>query len=112
MIDEPDPNPNQELRLQPGWWARLDGETFELEALAGVLGRRSRVQVCQFDGRYYMKMAEFDQLNESGDVETRAGEVLRIVNGLLASSTATTMRFGLTRPRGFSPTGRSSTSST
>lgn len=76
-----DADPNQELRLHPGWWARLEGETVDLEALARVLGDRSRVQVRQFDGRYYMTMAEFDQLSESGDVETRAGEVLRIVNG-------------------------------
>lgn len=79
MIDAPDPD--QELRLHPGWWARLEGEKLDLEALAGVLGHRSRVQVRQFDGRYYMKMVEFDQLDESGDVETRAGEILRIVNG-------------------------------
>jgi len=74
-------DPNQELRLHPGWWARLDGEPFDLEALAGALGDRSAVQVVQFDGRYYMRMAELDQINDSGDVETRAGEVLRVVNG-------------------------------
>jgi hypothetical protein len=74
-------NPNQELRLHPGWWARLDGETFDLEAVAGTLGDTSPVQVRQFDGRYYLRMAEFDQINESGDVETRAAEVLRVVNG-------------------------------
>jgi hypothetical protein len=79
MTDAPDPN--QELRLHPGWWARLEGQEFDLEALAGALGDRSPVQIRQFDGRYYLRMAEFDQLNESGDVETRAGEVLRLVNG-------------------------------
>ncbi len=75
------PDPNQEPRLHLGWWARLEGQTCDLEALAWALGDRSRVQVRQFDGRYYVRMAEFDQLDESGDVETRAGEVLRIVNG-------------------------------
>lgn len=79
MTDAPDPN--QELRLHRGWWARLDGEPLDLEALAEALGDRSTVQVCQFDGRYYMRMAEFDQINESGVVETRAGEVLRVANG-------------------------------
>jgi hypothetical protein len=79
MTDAPDPN--QELRLHPGWWARLEGETFDLEPLAEALGDRSPVQIRQFDGRHYLRMAEFDQLTESGDVETRAGEVLRIVNG-------------------------------
>jgi hypothetical protein len=79
MTDAPDPN--QELRLHPGWWARLEGERFDLEALAVALAGRSPMQVHQFDGRYYVRMAEFDQLNESADVETRAGEVLRIVNG-------------------------------
>jgi hypothetical protein len=79
MTDAPDPN--QELRLHPGWWARLAGGTFDLEALVGALGDRSPVQIRQFDHRYYLRMAEFDQLTESGDVETRAGEVLRIVNG-------------------------------
>jgi hypothetical protein len=39
------------------------------------------VQIRQFDGRYYLRMAEFDGLDESADVETRASEVLRIVNG-------------------------------
>ena len=79
MTDTPDPN--QELRLHPGWWARLEGEKLDLEALAGALGDRSPVQVRQLDGRYYMRMEEFDQINESGDVETRASEVLRVVNG-------------------------------
>jgi hypothetical protein len=79
MTDAPDPN--QELRLHPGWWARLEGEEFDLEALARALGDRSPVQIRQFDGRYYLRSAELDPLNESGDVETRVGEVLRIVNG-------------------------------
>ena len=79
MTDASDPN--QELRLHPGWWARLEGQQFDLEALAGALGDCSPVQIRQFDGRYYLRMGEFDQLNESGDVETRAGEVLRVVNG-------------------------------
>jgi hypothetical protein len=39
------------------------------------------VQIHKFDGRYYLRMVELDQLDESGDVETRAGEILRIVNG-------------------------------
>lgn len=75
------PDANQELRLHPGWWARLEGQEFDLEALPGALGDHSPVQIRQFDGRYYLRMAEFDQLNESSDVETRAGEILRIVNG-------------------------------
>ncbi len=75
------PDANQELRLHPGWWARIQGEEFDLEGLDAALKDRSLVQVRQFDGRHYLRMAEFDQLNESGDVETRAGEVLRIVNG-------------------------------
>jgi hypothetical protein len=79
MTDVPDPN--QELRLHPGWWARLEGQEFDLKALAGALGDRSPVRIREFDDRYYLRMAEFDQLDESGDVETRAGEVLRIVNG-------------------------------
>jgi hypothetical protein len=75
------PDLNQELRLHPGWWARLEGQEFDLEALAGALGDRCPVQIRQFDGRYYLRMAEFEQLSESGEVETRAGEVLRLVNG-------------------------------
>jgi hypothetical protein len=68
MADSPDSN--QELRLHPEWWARNESETCDLEALAGALGERSPVKVRELDGRYYMKMAEFDQINESGDVET------------------------------------------
>jgi hypothetical protein len=75
------PDANQQLRRHPGWWARLEGEEFDLEALAGALGDRSPVQIRQFDGRYYLRMAELDELTDSGDVETRAGEVLRTVNG-------------------------------
>jgi hypothetical protein len=74
-------DPNQELRLHPGWWARLEGEALDLEALAGALGDRSPVQVRQFDGRYYLRMEEFDQIKGSGDVETRASEILRVING-------------------------------
>src|SRR6266487_2933486 len=106
------PDPSRELRLHPGWWARLEGQEFDLEALTGAVGDRGPVQIRRFDDRYYLRMAEFDELNEPSDVETRASEVLPIVKELLASSTATTARFGLTRPQGFSPTGRSSISST
>ena len=79
MTDAADPN--QELRLHPGWWARLDGETLDLEALAATLGDSSPVQVRQFDGRFYLRMAEFAQINESSDAETRATEVLHVLNG-------------------------------
>ena len=79
MTDSPDAN--QELRRHLGWWARLEGEEFDLKGLAAALEDGSPVQIRQFDGRYYLRMAEFDQLNESGDVETRASEVLRIING-------------------------------
>lgn len=72
---------NQELRLHPGWWVRLDGEASDLEGLAGDLSGASPVEVREFDGRYYMRMVEFDRINESGDIETRASEVLRVVNG-------------------------------
>jgi hypothetical protein len=72
---------NRELRLHPGWWARLEGEELDLQGLAGALGRPQPVQIRKCDGRYYLRMAEFDQLDESGDVETRAAEILRIVNG-------------------------------
>jgi hypothetical protein len=77
MTDAPDPN--RELRLHPGWCARLEGQEFDLEALAGAIGDQGPVQIRQFDGRYYLRMAEFDQLDESSDVETRAGEDLRIL---------------------------------
>lgn len=72
---------NGELRLHPGWWARLEGEALDLEALAKAFGDESSVQVRKFDGRYYVRMAEFDGIPESADVETRASEVLRVVNG-------------------------------
>jgi hypothetical protein len=75
------PDPNKDLRLHPGWWSRLEGEQLDQEALAEALGDRSPVQIRQFNGRYYLRMAEFDRLDESADVETRASEVLRIVNG-------------------------------
>jgi hypothetical protein len=75
------PDANQELRRHPGWWARLEGEEFDLEALAVALDDRSQVQIRRFDDRYYLGMAEFDQLDAPDDVQTRAGEVLRIVNG-------------------------------
>lgn len=75
------PDPNHELRLQPGWWARLKGHDFDLEALANALGDSSPVRVRRFDGPYYMWMAEFDTVNDSDAVETRASEVLRVVNG-------------------------------
>jgi hypothetical protein len=81
MTEAPDPNRELRLRLHPGWWARLEGEEFDLTALAGALGDSSPVQIRRFDGRYYLRMAQFDQFNESSDVETRAGEILRIVNG-------------------------------
>ena len=75
------PDPNRELRLHPRWWARLEGEQPDLEALAEALGDRGPVQIRQLDGRYYLRMAEFDRLDESAEVETRASEVLRIANG-------------------------------
>lgn len=75
------PRTNHELRGQPGWWARLEGDGFDVEALAAALDDRSPAQIRRFDGRYYLRMAEFDQIHDSGDVETRASEVLRIVNG-------------------------------
>ena len=74
-------DPNQELRLHPGWWARLEGQHFDLEVLAKALGDTSSVRVSEFDGRYYMRMAEFDTMDDSDAVETRACEVLRVVNG-------------------------------
>jgi hypothetical protein len=64
------PDPSNELRLHPGWWARLEGEQLDLEALADALGDRSPVQIRQFDGRSHLRMAEFDRLDESADVET------------------------------------------
>jgi len=75
------PDPNQELRLHPGWWARLEGEKLDLDALAEALGDSSPLQIRELDGRHYLRMADFDQVDESGDVETRAGEVVRILNG-------------------------------
>jgi hypothetical protein len=77
--DEPDPN--AELRLHAGWWARLEGDKLDLETLAGAFGSESSAQVRWFDGHYYMRMSEFDSLEQSDAVETRAGEVLRVVNG-------------------------------
>ncbi len=74
-------DPSQELRLHPGWWARLEGQSLDLEALANAFTDTSSVRVRQFDGRYYMRTPEFDGLVKSGDVETRATEVLRVVNG-------------------------------
>lgn len=74
-------DPNEELCLQPGWWARLVGEKLDLEGLCEALGDRSPVQIRQVNGHYYLRMEEFDRLNESADVETRASEVLRIANG-------------------------------
>jgi hypothetical protein len=70
-----------ELRRHPGWWARLEGDEFDLKALASTLDDRSPAQIHQFDGRYYLRIAEFDQFRESGDVETRASEILRVLNG-------------------------------
>src|SRR6266487_1155807 len=75
------PDPSRELRLHPGWWARLEGQEFDLEALTGAVGDRGPVQIRRFDDRYYLRLAEFDELNASSDVETRASEVLPIVNG-------------------------------
>lgn len=74
-------DPNEELRLHPGWWARLEGEKLDLDALADGLGDRGPVQIRRFDGRYYLRMAAFDRMDDSADVETRANELLRIVNG-------------------------------
>jgi hypothetical protein len=70
-----------ELRRHPGWWARLEGDEFDLKALASTLDDRSPAQIHQFDGRYYLRIAEFDQFRESGDVETRVSEILRVLNG-------------------------------
>jgi hypothetical protein len=75
------PDPNSELRLHPGWWARLEGEDLDLKALASGLGDESPVRVVLFDGRHYMWMTEFDTMDDSHAVETRASAVLRVVNG-------------------------------
>jgi len=74
-------DPNQELRLHPGWWARLEGEKLDLEGLVKALGDGSPVEIREFDGRHYLRMADFDELDESGDVETRAVENVHILNG-------------------------------
>jgi hypothetical protein len=49
-------DPHEELRLHPGWWARLEGEKLDLGALVESLGDRSPVQIREFDGRYYLRM--------------------------------------------------------
>lgn len=75
------PDPNSELRLHPGWWARLEGEDLDLKTLASAFGDESPVRVVLFDGRYYLRMPEFDTMDDSHAVEMRASEVLRVVNG-------------------------------
>lgn len=79
MTDTPDPN--HELRLHPGWWARFEGQDLDLKALANAFGDLSPLRVRLFDGRHYMWMAEFDTMDDSPAVATRASEVLRVVNG-------------------------------
>jgi hypothetical protein len=75
------PDANQERRLRPGWWARLEGESFDLVALHEALGDSGGVLVRRYDGRYYLRMAEFDEIAQSDAIETRAAKVLRVANG-------------------------------
>jgi hypothetical protein len=75
------PDPNKELRLHPGWWARLEGEKLDLEGLVNALAEGSQVEIREFDGRYYLRTIDFEDIDESGDVEARAIEIVHILNG-------------------------------
>ena len=74
-------DPNREPRLDPGSWARLAGERLDLEALATAFADTSAVRVQLFDGRYYLRIEDFDDAGETGHVEARANEVLLVING-------------------------------
>lgn len=75
------PDPNKELRLHPGWWARLEGEKLDLEGLVNALAEGGQVEIRELDGRYYLRTIDFEELDESGDVEARAIEIVHILNG-------------------------------
>lgn len=76
-----DADANHDLRRHPGWWARLEGNEFDLAALAATLDASIPVRIQRFADRYYLRLGVFEQLHDSHEVETRAGEVLRILNG-------------------------------
>ncbi len=74
------PDRNTELRKHPGWWARLAGEALDLETLATSV-RLPTIEVRKLDDRYYLRADDFQDASESGEVERRAEEILRVLNG-------------------------------
>lgn len=77
---EPASDANPELRNHQGWWARLAGEALDLQTFATSV-RLPLVEVRKFDGRYYLRADDFQGASESGEVERRAEEIVRVLNG-------------------------------
>lgn len=79
---EAEPDSNAELRRNSGWWARLAGDALDLQTLAESV-RLAAVQVRQLDGRFYLRADDLQGASseQSGDVERRAEEILRVLNG-------------------------------
>jgi len=78
--DAPTPtDANAELRQLPGWWVRLAGERFDLDALVAL--RLKEIEVRRLDGRYYLRAEAFANVAESSDVERAAEEIVGVLNG-------------------------------
>jgi hypothetical protein len=68
----------------PGWWARLSGDTLDLDALVESLSSDD-LRVSRVGETYYLRSADFDVLppSEATSVERRATEIVRVLNGAL-----------------------------
>jgi hypothetical protein len=68
-------------RLSPGWWVRLEGDPFDLEALADALFRD--VRIARGGDHFYLRAPDFESF-ASADAEAvhrRATEIVRVLNG-------------------------------
>jgi hypothetical protein len=68
-------------RLAPGWWVRLHGEVFDLEALEKNVSGEN-LEVVRHGDRFYLRAADFESCapDDSAGADRRGTEIVRILN--------------------------------
>lgn len=65
----------------PEWWVSLKGNKFDLEDLVKLF-HRPKLRIKTENGNYYLESSDFDTMTESVDVQSHAGELIAIANGI------------------------------